>query len=124
MGLVLLHAAVLDPRLKHVTIDHALASYDSLLRAPVPLDAPVDILPGVLLRYDIPDLTKALGPRLTFNDPLQGTADLERLNHRITLTFDRDLTPPSLLLSFLNKRASQQNPARVVTKAAQPRTHS
>ena len=76
MGLVLLHAAVLDTRLKHVTIDHALSSYDSLLKAPVTLSAPVDILPGVLLRYDIPDLTKALGPRLTFNDPLNGTDNL------------------------------------------------
>jgi cephalosporin-C deacetylase-like acetyl esterase len=76
MGLVLLHAAVLDPRLKHITIDHTLSSYDSLLKAPVTLNAPEDILPGVLLRYDIPDLTKALGPRLTFNNPLQGTDDL------------------------------------------------
>ncbi len=76
MGLVLLHTAVLDSRLKHITIDHTLASYDSLLKAPIPLNAPEDILPGVLLRYDIPDLTKSLGPRLTFNDPLQGTEDL------------------------------------------------
>ena len=76
MGLVLLHTAVLDPRLKHITIDHTLASYDSLLKAPITLNAPEDILPGVLLRYDLPDLTKSLGPRLTFNDPLQGTQDL------------------------------------------------
>jgi hypothetical protein len=76
MGLVLLHTAVLDPRLKHITIDHSLASYDSLLKAPITLNAPEDILPGVLLRYDIPDLTKALGARLTFNYPLQGTEDL------------------------------------------------
>jgi cephalosporin-C deacetylase-like acetyl esterase len=76
MGLVLLHAAVLDPRLKHITIDHTLESYASLLRAPMPLDAPQDILPGVLLEYDIPDLVRALGPRVTFNDPLPGTANL------------------------------------------------
>jgi cephalosporin-C deacetylase-like acetyl esterase len=76
MGLVLLHAAVLDSRLKHVTIDHALASYDSLLKAPLPLNAPVDVVPGVLLHYDIPDLTHALGARVTFTDPLQGTEDL------------------------------------------------
>jgi dienelactone hydrolase len=76
MGLVLLHAAVLDPRLKHITIDHTLESYASLLQAPMPLDAPQDILPGVLLHYDIPDLTRALGPRLTFTTPLPGTANL------------------------------------------------
>jgi hypothetical protein len=60
MGLVLLHAAVLDPRLSHITIDHVLTSYRSLLDAPFPIGAPEDIIPGVLLRYDIPDLTKAL----------------------------------------------------------------
>jgi len=76
MGLVLLHAAVLDPRIKHITVDHALESYASLLRAPLPLDAPQDILPGVLLHYDIPDLVRALGPRLTFTDPLPGAANL------------------------------------------------
>jgi cephalosporin-C deacetylase-like acetyl esterase len=76
MGLVALHAAVLDKRIKHVTVDHVLESYASLLRAPTPLDAPQDILPGVLLKYDIPDLVRVLGPRLTASDWLSGTADL------------------------------------------------
>jgi cephalosporin-C deacetylase-like acetyl esterase len=75
LGLVLLHAAVLDPRLKHVTIDGSLESYKSLLDAPMPIDAPEDILPGVLRHYDIPDLLKALGPRVTFTNPLPGTAN-------------------------------------------------
>src|SRR5262249_1989443 len=75
LGLVLLHAAVLDPRLKPVTIDGSLESYKSLLDAPMPIDAPEDILPGVLRHYDIPDLLKALGPRVTFTNPLPGTAD-------------------------------------------------
>jgi hypothetical protein len=63
--LVLLHAAVLDPRLKHITVDHTLESYAGLMRVPMPIDAPEDILPGVLLHYDIPDLVRTLGPRLT-----------------------------------------------------------
>jgi cephalosporin-C deacetylase-like acetyl esterase len=66
LGLVLLYAAVLDPRLKYITIDHTLESYSSLLQAPMPIDAPEDILPGVLRHYDIPDLIQSLGPRLTF----------------------------------------------------------
>jgi hypothetical protein len=77
LGLVLLHAAALDSRIKHITIDHALESYSSLLQAPMPIDAPEDILPGVLLHYDIPDLVKALGSRATFTDPLPGTANLQ-----------------------------------------------
>ncbi|MDR3739773.1 MAG: alpha/beta hydrolase, partial [Terracidiphilus sp.] len=76
MGLVALHAAVLDPRIKHVMVDHVLESYQSLLKAPMPLDAPQDILPGVLLKYDIPDLVRVLGDRVTATDWLPGTADL------------------------------------------------
>jgi cephalosporin-C deacetylase-like acetyl esterase len=76
LGLVLLHAAVLDSRLKHITLDHSLESYKSLLDAPMPINAPEDILPGVLLRYDVPDLIRVLGSRATITNPLPGTADL------------------------------------------------
>jgi cephalosporin-C deacetylase-like acetyl esterase len=75
LGLVLLHAAVLDPRLKHVTVDHALQSYASLLEAPLPIDAPEDILPGVLLHYDVPDLIHVLGARATLTNPVPGNAN-------------------------------------------------
>jgi cephalosporin-C deacetylase-like acetyl esterase len=78
MGLVLLHAAVLDSRLKHITVDHVLTSYRSLLNATLPIGAPEDVVPRVLLRYDIPDLVKTLGPRLTKTAPLQGTDDLSQ----------------------------------------------
>jgi cephalosporin-C deacetylase-like acetyl esterase len=76
LGLVLLHAAALDPRLKHITIDHTLESYLSLLQAPMPIDAPEDILPGVLLHYDIPDLIQTLGPRLTLTKTQPGEGAL------------------------------------------------
>jgi cephalosporin-C deacetylase-like acetyl esterase len=81
LGLVLLHAAALDPRLKHIAIDHTLESYASLLQAPMPIDAPEDILPGVLSHYDIPDLIKALGPRATITNPLPVTANLQALTN-------------------------------------------
>jgi cephalosporin-C deacetylase-like acetyl esterase len=76
LGLVLLHAAVLDARLTHIHMDHALTSYHSLLEAPLPVGAPEDILPGVIKHYDLPDLVNALGQKLTLTDPLQGTDDL------------------------------------------------
>jgi cephalosporin-C deacetylase-like acetyl esterase len=76
LGLVLLHAAVLDSRLKHITIDYVLESYKSLLEAPMPIGAPEDILPGVVRHYDIPDLVRELGPRLTSKDPIPGSANL------------------------------------------------
>ena len=68
MGLVALNAAVLDSRIKHVTVDHVLESYRSLLEAPMPLDAPQDVLPGVLEKYDVPDLVRVLGARVTATD--------------------------------------------------------
>lgn len=69
LGLVLLHAAVLDERLKHVSVDHVLKSYADLIAAPVPEDAAEDILPGVVRSYDVPDLLRQLGTRVSFNLP-------------------------------------------------------
>ena len=85
MGLVLLHAAVLDPRLKHIAVDHVLTSYRSLIDAPMPIGAPEDVLPGVLWRYDIPDLVHFLGTRLTKTNPLQGTDDLSQASTPLKL---------------------------------------
>lgn len=78
MGLVLLHAASLDARLRHITVDHVLSSYRSLAEAPLPIGAAEDVLPGVLLRYDVPDLQRSLGPRLTATEWLDGTQDLSQ----------------------------------------------
>ncbi len=35
----------------------------------MPVDAPEDILPGVLLHYDVPDLVRTLGSRATVTIP-------------------------------------------------------
>jgi len=77
-GLVLLHAAVLDRRLRHIAVDHELSSYRSLLNAPMPVDAAEDVVPGVLLRYDLGDVKSELGARLTETDAMQGSADLSQ----------------------------------------------
>ncbi len=78
MGLVLLHAGVLDRRIRHIEVDHVLTSYRSLIDAPLPTGAPEDVIPGVLLHYDIPDLLRALGSRLKVSDPLSGADDLSQ----------------------------------------------
>lgn len=84
MGLVLIHAGVLDRRLHHIEVDHVLTSYRSLIDAPVPTGAPEDVIPGVLLHYDIPDLVRALGVRLKESDPLSGTDDLSQTSTPLT----------------------------------------
>ena len=78
MGLVLLHAGVLDHRMRPVEVDHVLTSYRDLVEAPLPTGAPEDVIPGVLLQYDIPDLERALKPRLKESDSLKGTDDLSQ----------------------------------------------
>ncbi|MGA2569146.1 MAG: acetylxylan esterase [Terracidiphilus sp.] len=78
MGLVLLHAGVLDRRIRHVEVNRVLSSYRSLLNTPLPIGAPEDVIPGVLRRYDVPDLERALKPRLTESDPLKGSDDLSQ----------------------------------------------
>jgi cephalosporin-C deacetylase-like acetyl esterase len=88
MGLVLLHAAALDPRLRHLSVDHVLRSYRSLLEAPLPTGAPEDIVPGVLLHYDIPNLIQSLGPRLCERNALDGSEDLSQSSTPL-----RTLTP-------------------------------
>ncbi len=66
MALVLLHAAIFsDFRLKHITLHALPPTYTEYLHQPIPHDAPQDILPGVLLHYDTPDLIRALGSRVT-----------------------------------------------------------
>jgi cephalosporin-C deacetylase-like acetyl esterase len=84
MGLVLLHAGVLDRRLRHIEVDHVLTSYRSLVDAPVPTGAPEDVIPGVLLHYDIPDLARALGTRLEESNPLSGADDLSQSSTPLT----------------------------------------
>jgi hypothetical protein len=79
----LLHAAVLDHRLRHIAIDHVLTSYRSLVDAPLPIGAPEDVVPGVLLHYDIPDLVRVLGRRVTVVNPLDGPKDLSQFSNPI-----------------------------------------
>jgi cephalosporin-C deacetylase-like acetyl esterase len=78
MGLVLLHSGVLDRRIRHIEVEHVLTSYRGLVDAPLPIGAPEDVIPGVLLYYDIPDLVRAIGPRLKESNPLAGTDDLSQ----------------------------------------------
>ncbi len=80
LGLVLLHAGVLDRRIRPIEVDHVLTSYRSLIDAPLPTGAPEDVIPGVLLHYDIPDLMRALGTRIKESAPLSGTGDLSQVS--------------------------------------------
>jgi cephalosporin-C deacetylase-like acetyl esterase len=63
MGPVVLHAAVLDSRIRRVVIEHSLDSYRAILDQPLHQSVSEVLIPGVLRKYDIGDLTKAIAPR-------------------------------------------------------------
>ena len=62
-AVALLHAAVLDQRIKRVALDGMLASYDMVVRRALNRGVFEQVVPGVLKSYDLPDLIAALSPR-------------------------------------------------------------
>jgi hypothetical protein len=76
-GVVLLHAAALDMRIRRITIAHSLTTFQSVVDADVHRDIPESVIPNVLEHYDLDDLMIAIGPRLiTVLNPINadGTA--------------------------------------------------
>jgi cephalosporin-C deacetylase-like acetyl esterase len=62
-AVVLLHAAALDDRIKNVTLEEMLASYESVVEWKVHDRVFESIIPAALANYDLPDLAASLAPR-------------------------------------------------------------
>lgn len=68
---VALHVAATDERVKAVTLDGGLVSWDNVLRTPVSHNQLASVVPGVLKEYDLPDLAEFVAPRrLTIRNPV------------------------------------------------------
>ncbi len=66
-----LHAAALDDRVKVVTIDGGLVSWDSVVRIPISHNQLASVVHGALKVYDLPDLAASIAPRkLTIRNPV------------------------------------------------------
>jgi hypothetical protein len=63
LGVALLHAAVLDSRIRKVVIQETLALYRLAVDRPLHRNLYDVALPGVLLKYDLDDLLAAIHPR-------------------------------------------------------------
>lgn len=63
MGIVALHAAALDSRIGKVAVEDTLASFRMVLDQPLHRLIPESVIPGVLLKYDLGDVIKAIAPR-------------------------------------------------------------
>lgn len=70
MGIVLLHAALLDPRIRSITLDRTLVSYRMAVDDPAPRDLAQSVIPGVLRHYDLDDLVMAIGVPVSIVDPV------------------------------------------------------
>jgi cephalosporin-C deacetylase-like acetyl esterase len=75
LGPVALHTAVLDDRIGKVTIDSSISSYREFVDRPISINMAEVNLPGVLRRYDLPDLMAVLGDRLTLVNPVNSIGD-------------------------------------------------
>jgi cephalosporin-C deacetylase-like acetyl esterase len=64
LGLVALHAAVLDSRITEVIEVDGLASYRSIVDEPLHRGVSEVVIPGVLRKYDTDDLVRAIKPRV------------------------------------------------------------
>ena len=62
-ALTLLHEAVLDDRIKELTLDDMLVSYDSVVTHRIQYNVYESVVPGALKVYDLPDLIAAFAPR-------------------------------------------------------------
>jgi hypothetical protein len=70
-GPVALHAAALNFRVKAVTIDGGLVSWENVVRTPISNNQLANVVPGALKVYDLPDLAASIAPRpLTIRNPV------------------------------------------------------
>jgi len=66
-----LHAAVLEPELfNKVHLTRPLVSWSNVVETPITTAQPVNLVHGALRVYDLPDLQRVLGDRLTVENPL------------------------------------------------------
>jgi pimeloyl-ACP methyl ester carboxylesterase len=73
-GPAALHAAALEPRIKGLTLEDALASWSAVVRTPISHNQLTNVVPGALAVYDLPDLAALVAPRpLTIRKPADPT---------------------------------------------------
>lgn len=76
LGPVALHAAFLDDRISQVTTDGGIISYREFVERPISMNMAEVNLPGVLTKYDLPDLMAVLGDRLTLVNPVNAIGEV------------------------------------------------
>jgi cephalosporin-C deacetylase-like acetyl esterase len=74
LGIIALHAAALDSRIRSVSVENTLASYRMVLDQPLHRNISEVMIPGVLRKYDVGNLILAISPRpVTIINPQDAT---------------------------------------------------
>jgi hypothetical protein len=101
-GPVGLHAAVLDPRIKGVTLEQSLLSWSAVAQASQSHNQLTNVVPGALRSYDFPELAASLAPR-----PLTIRSALDPVGKPVSkLVLDRAYAPA---VASYRKQASEKN---------------
>jgi hypothetical protein len=80
LGMVALHAAVLDSRISKVVVANTLTSYRMIVDQPLHRNVSEIVIPGVLQHYDTSDLLTATYPRpVVYVSPLDALGDEVRV---------------------------------------------
>ena len=107
MGIVALHAAALDQRITKVIVENTLTSYRMVLDQPLHRNISEIMIPGVLRKYDLPDLLQAIAPRpITIINPQDAAGAVitaEQFQAETKL-------PPTLKIRLLTRGASDPLP--------------
>jgi cephalosporin-C deacetylase-like acetyl esterase len=88
LGVALLHAAVLDQRIRRIVLQDTLALYRLAVERPLHRDLYDVALPGVLRQYDLDELVAALAPR-----PVAIVAPVDALGAPMLVREFRQLCP-------------------------------
>lgn len=72
---VALHVGVMDGRVGRVTSDGGILRYRDFVTRPISRNMAEVNLPGVLARYDLPDLVAALGPKVSVVNPVNSVGE-------------------------------------------------
>jgi cephalosporin-C deacetylase-like acetyl esterase len=62
-GPIALHAAVVDGRIRQLSLRESVISWSAVVRTPISINQLTNVVPRALEHYDLPDLAAALAPR-------------------------------------------------------------
>jgi len=107
LGVDLLHAALIDPRLSAVVVEGSLVSFEAVSRAPIHRGIFDAVVPGVLGRYDLPDLVAALAPRPVWLLNLRSPAGAPVFRKDIERIYTKVASKPESMLYVRARREGE-----------------